>query len=128
MSDLWGSDIGGEATITPAAILREQASLLGPKTNHDVIGEVTVVADEAYNNRLKVYFYLVVPALNNYRYLLLSILHGVPEYPLIINAQVLEEQIHVPDQATFIERLKFILSSQKTKLVVSSLLGHVRDS
>ena len=40
MNDLWAEDIGVTTVKTPVAILKEQASLLGNKTQNLVIGEV----------------------------------------------------------------------------------------
>src|SRR5690242_6949968 len=97
--DLWASDIGSGALRTPLKILREQALLLGPKTDHDVMAEVT--SDTVGSSSLEHSFYLIVPAINNYRYRLLSVVHDVNSYPVLINAYVSNNQIRADNEEDF---------------------------
>jgi hypothetical protein len=123
--DFWPADIGVVNFLTPASILREQASLLGQKTKHLI--EAEVVTSPHTDGSIMHQFYLVVPAMDNYRYRLLSVNHGVELYPLDIYfgsgpgpyAKAVSEE-------EFISQLKNVLSSEKTKKVIQSLLGQIR--
>lgn len=46
MVDLWPADIGEPNIRTPVSILREQASLLGEKTNNIVEGQVAEITTD----------------------------------------------------------------------------------
>ena len=123
--DLWPDDIGAGSLRTPVSILKEQAALLASKTDYEVAAEVVTKHDEKTNFLHS--FYLVVPALDNYKYRLLSILHGVGLYPLVITAEVLQDQIRVENEESFVDKIRQIFSSEKTKNIVRSLRGQIRD-
>ena len=79
MIDLWPDDIEHTSVKAPVTILKEQGALLGRKTDNLVEGVVardrrlfTEPGDFRYS------FYLAAPALGDYRYRLLGILHSVP--------------------------------------------------
>jgi hypothetical protein len=71
--DFWG-EIEPAEVRTPAAMMREQASLLGAKTGYAVEGRVNTETQggEFYHS-----FNLVVPALDHYTYRLFRVHHGV---------------------------------------------------
>lgn len=81
MQDLWPEITFEEQLDSPVAILKEQAALLGDKTQHIVTAEVrplgTSIANQFVNG-----FYLVAPVLENYRYRLFTISHSVDPYPV----------------------------------------------
>ena len=86
MTDLWPEDINIPDLIAPVTILKEQASLLGTKTNNVVKAEVTTSKPRlSEEGKFYYVFYLVAPALNNYYYELFAITHGVELYPLVFN-------------------------------------------
>src|SRR5258706_9181785 len=78
-TDLWGEIAAPEIRI-PVGILREQASLLGPKTQNLV--EASVKTDWSKGDNFVHTFLLVVPALDNYAYCLFRVSHGVSLYPV----------------------------------------------
>ncbi|MGA2741241.1 MAG: hypothetical protein ABSG65_27855, partial [Bryobacteraceae bacterium] len=83
--DLWPSDLGIASTIvTPAAILRTQATLLGEKTKG--ILEAAVETFSA-NNDIYHRFVIKVPALGNYRYTLFQVHHPVTLYPVVVDQE-----------------------------------------
>jgi hypothetical protein len=90
MQDLWPEITFEEQLDSPVAILKEQAALLGDKTQHIVTAEVrplgTSIADQFVNG-----FYLVAPVLENYRYRLFTISYSVDPYPVIFE---LDELLH----------------------------------
>jgi len=127
-TDFWPSDLTSEPLNSPVAILREQAGLLGSKTQYKVSAKVSTQTDPY--GRFYHVFYLVVPELEDYQYLLFSISHGVELYPLEIKSEVLEPkngpQVEVENEQEFLEKIKQVLSAEKTKKVIRSLLGQTR--
>src|SRR5258706_8041645 len=78
--DFWPQNIGETTLITPASLLKEEASYLGPKTKQLVKAEVR--SSTASHGRFVHNFTLVVPALNNYQYQLFQVLHPITLYPV----------------------------------------------
>ncbi len=118
--DLWPSDISVLPDIpTPLSILREKASLLGEKTNNLVEAEV-----RSHGNKSDQFvhtFFLVAPALDNYRYPLLTVTHKIELYPLTISFSGLGIQVNNPDQ--FTDELRKIFADEKTKSVIQVLVA-----
>ncbi|MFY7999542.1 MAG: hypothetical protein ACOVSW_13170 [Candidatus Kapaibacteriota bacterium] len=72
--NLWPT-IEQTITRTPLSILREQATYLGQQTHNIILGDVkSQQVSGTYT--IAHYFYIVAPALGNYRYLLLHITHS----------------------------------------------------
>lgn len=125
-SDFWPSDLTSEPVSTPVSILREQAGLLGSKTQNRVRAKVSTQAD--YLGRFEHVFYLVVPELEDYQYKLFSVSHGIELYPLEIHSEVLEGEtgkwgVRVENEQEFLEKIKQVFSADTTKKIVRSLLG-----
>ncbi len=107
MDSLWPK-LDRNAPSAPAAILKEQASLLGKNTQNLVIAEIEAlqvvdttiklkstlmadltsltssIGDKSFSASLifQYAFYLVAPALNHYRYQLFLIGYGIDFYPV----------------------------------------------
>ena len=147
--NLWPEDIAVTQVVAPVAILKEQASKLGEITKNLVEGSVkqnfsdlggllfpkpsrksraTHSEDDLYEGDFRYDFDLVAPALNNYRYRLFSISHGVEFYPLIItNCVALNGSDHqITDEEEFLTALETIFSSEKTRGIISSLIAQSR--
>src|SRR5229473_2311676 len=77
--DLWG-DLIAEPVRTPVTILKEQATLLGSKTNQMVLAEVKTEVEEGEFVHA---FELVVPFLEYYRYRLFTVQHSITLYPVV---------------------------------------------
>ena len=128
VKDMWG-DFQVEAIRTPVQILREQAAALGPKTRNLVVAEVDTNAraprfsyeEKAFVHQLT----LVVPSLDDYRYLLLSLTHDIELYPVRVESLANDVQIDVASEEQLNEVLQKLLSAPKTKNIISSLLGQV---
>jgi hypothetical protein len=117
--DLWPQDIAAAADLSaPVGILREQAFLLGQRTNNIVEGEVLT---RGKHDEFTHEFYLVAPAFEHYRYLLLSVTHKAEMYPLKINVR--GNQVEAQSQAEFVERLRSIFADPATKNVIQSLIA-----
>jgi hypothetical protein len=129
--DLWG-DLSLEENIrTPVTILREQAALLGQKTNNILEGEVSVErAAPKPHEQFLASFFIVAPLLNKYRYQLLSVQYPlVKMYPLVIfdyNSEDSPEKIACEDEASFVQALGRIFIQPEVKKVLSSLISQSR--
>ena len=132
MEDLWPDDIKVATKIkAPVTILKEQAALLGEKTDNIVIGSISSYKPLGLAIRVFYYrFYIEAPILGGYRYVLLSISHDIELYPVFFNidkslAKELfdQEEIIANTEEEFIGILKKIFNSNKTKRVVSSILA-----
>lgn len=120
-ADFWG-DIEIPVIRTPAAIMREQAALLGKKTKNIIEGAVeTRISDGAFHHSLD----LVVPSLDNYTYRLLSIEHGVELYPVTVGDSRFLNRSKLKTEEEFEAWLRDRLSSPETKRIIGNLLAQV---
>lgn len=147
MIDLWPDELTVVDQRSPLTILKEQASLLGEKTQNIVIAalESTPPAGGWRQNNypFKYGFMLTCPALGNYRFGLFSIAYGIEMYPVsfILDSDVAEEidkdihlelgkdgtTIQVSNEEEFIEILKLIFSSRKALQVIRALLSQAKS-
>lgn len=144
MLDLWAEDIAETVIKTPVAILKEQASLLGKKTQNIVVGEV--ISTQAQSEKIRHRFNVVAPALGNYSFELFSISHNMDLYPLEISidekiytelssgetaiSKLIDQQkkkswhtVSADSEDMLVEFLGGILKSNRTKHVVQALLA-----
>ncbi|MBC8042593.1 MAG: hypothetical protein IAF08_04030 [Rhizobacter sp.] len=136
--NLWPKDIVDTSDlVTPVSILKEQASLLGEQTQNLV--EAKVETSSITNGQLMHVFYLVAPALDNYKYRLFTIYHGVELYPLDLvdpeekiffdpsdHTVIAQTSRPVKSQEELLERLRHIFSSPQTKKVINALIAQSR--
>jgi hypothetical protein len=128
VEDLWPSAALRPDFRAPAAILKEQATLLSERTGFVVLGEVTSFTLKN-SKRLAFAFNIVASRLNNYRLRILSIAHEPTRvYPTWIipalfpkgedgNPQVLQTE----DEKAFIEKVREIFADETTVLAIKSL-------
>jgi hypothetical protein len=131
----WPSDLSLLQERTPVSILKEQAEILGKNTGYKLKGQVSTHTSE--DGEILNVFYVVVPALDGYRYELFEISHGALGYPVkIVSSPKAEIE---PDEdardlynrmkktlATeddFVAWLKTILGSKETRRLLASLLA-----
>lgn len=94
--DLWPIAALKTDVRTPVAILRTQATRVGQRTQGLLVAEVTVTTGE--NDQVVLGLELIVPALNNYRYRLLSVQHAQDAiYPAKVSAKGLKITIKEPN-------------------------------
>jgi len=121
--NLWPDSITRPRIRAPITILKEQASLLGQRTQNIVIAEVNPVPR---NYEQLVYaFSLVAPALGNYRVLLFSVVHSmITVYPLTIIRDYLAPppQQTIPDEREFLKVLKALFNDRRTIQAIESML------
>lgn len=119
--DMWG-DFQVQSLRVPVQLLREQAAALGPRTKNLVVAEVsTSTRRDEFRHGLE----LVVPALDDYRYHLLSLAHDIHLYPLFLeydgDVELSARNISSEDELN--QALHRALSSEKTKRIINSLIS-----
>jgi hypothetical protein len=124
--DLWG-DISVEKEIKlPVTILKEQATLLGEKTNkilEAIVNSVNLSSRDSVGYSLNI----IAPALSNYKYKVLNITHpAILIYPVTIvyqreNGNSIGASCR--DEIEFNEKLKEILSSEIVHKVIVALIS-----
>lgn len=119
--DLWPDDIAETKITPPVTILREQAALLGRKTNQLVRGHID---SSSYRGTIVHTFQILVPALD-YSLELFEISHGVALYPLDFRWH--DSTTEIEGEDSFIAHLKTVLQSKDTKTVIHSLLAQVKS-
>jgi len=146
--NLWPSDIFVSKTVSPASILRHQASILSEKTRGMLEGDVTTKSERT---AIIHSFYVVAPALDNYRYELFRIAHPVTLYPIRVLAGpnshetisvdasaavasdfdgigTYERNRELPTEKEFLEWLRSAFTAEQTKKVIDALLAQTSSS
>ena len=77
--NLWPEDLKPKGTLGPIGILRSQAALLHRTTAGLLEGEVVTEAEGASFIH---HFNVIAIALGGFRYELLTVRHGIPDYPV----------------------------------------------
>ncbi|AUD04702.1 hypothetical protein [Spirosoma pollinicola] len=120
--NLW-PDFPVEVTKSPRAILKEQAGYLMAKTNNVLSADVETVQG---NGQIIHQFFVVAPALNNYRYRIFTVSHEVLFYPLVVTWNEVQgglSEIKIENQQEFLSILSQIFKDTSTTRVISSLLS-----
>lgn len=121
--DLWPESFGSTEIETPLEILQKQASFVGGKTGNLLVGDVKKSVDEGGNFVLT--FYLVAPALDNYRYKLFNAWHGIGLYPITVPVGQRYKKLETPAEFKHYLRLKF--AEDETLNVIRSLMVQSRS-
>lgn len=125
----WG-DLSDLATVkAPVAFLREQANVLSDATNNVLRGDVSSNTRRRAGARVMYHeLDIVAPALNDYRYSVLTVYHDpVSLYPLRLNANIDDETIECHTEEAFLAQLKRILSSSTVRRVIETLLAQSKE-
>ncbi len=121
--DLWPDDIGHSDLVAPVAIMRQQASFLGRKTQNLVRGNIVSTFNQS-NENLVHYFFMVAPALQEYRYKLFTVRHKISFYPLFLYSERTDgKEVEVANQDEFLETLKAEFNSEKARSVIESMIA-----
>ncbi len=124
LRDLWPDAFDVRDLLTPVTILKQQAALLGPKTNNLVEAEVTSSAD---GPRFIHKLVLVAPALDSYRYQLITISHTIELYPVNVVYHARNSGSVARDQEELVEQLGSKLSDEKTTSLIRALIAQSRQ-
>jgi hypothetical protein len=154
MVDLWPADIAYTRQKAPVTILKEQAVLLGDKTQNIVTASVEAIPpgllrrtpQDIWQTRQDTFAYqfsLVAPALSHYRYQLFSIVHDASMYPVmfrfddeikreyrefaIATARLDDPDCQAETEEQFLETLKFIFQTSKTRQVIQAILAQSQE-
>jgi hypothetical protein len=138
--DFWPREIATKQVVTPVTVMREQAALLGPKTNYLVEARVRTLAGSDGKGLLH-NFELVVPTLDRYVYRLFTLYHEVVNlYPITcVEGQFskaerpkgLPEEFGPPSrllksQTELENYLRLVLHSKETKDILANLMAQAR--
>ncbi len=131
MIDLWPEDIQTVRVKAPMTILKEQATFLGQRTKNIVTAEVVRCVSI---DMFKFAFYIVGPAIGNYRWRLFTMSYSVSYYPLTLKLApgILQELYDAaPHGATrtissrneFLVELRKVFAADKTLRVIRAILA-----
>jgi hypothetical protein len=124
--NMWGEIFEPAQAKTPTAILREQAAILNQITRGLLIGSVE--HEPTTNNTLLYTFSITAPAINNHKFLILTVQYSITIYPLTLTDHTTQVQRQCLNEESFASTLKNILSSTQVKRVISALLIQSRDN
>ncbi len=123
--NLWGDIPTHDLLRTPYHILREQASFLGEMTGNLLEGHVRrskVLAMDVFRLDLSI----VAPTLDNYAYTVLHAEHNINLYPVYVSESTPTNRKECKNEAEFVEAVGSILSSDKVRKVIVSLLSQIK--
>jgi hypothetical protein len=121
--NLWGElHIDALNQTTPTQILKDQAALLSDMTKSVLQADVTV---SLYNGIFNLDLNIVAPAIENYRYEVVSVTHGLEMYPVTVKPQndLSAHDIVCKNDTEFETALGEILSSERVRRVIGLLLA-----
>lgn len=126
--NLWGTLPSAAEIATPTKILKEQAVLLQNGTKGVLKGTVTV-SQEA--GSFEIELAIVAPLIDYYRYVALVATHSLDMYPVVVapgwDRDNASEKIDCHTQAQFEDAIAHVLSSERIRRVVASLLAQSRS-
>jgi hypothetical protein len=127
--DLWGDILVEKEIKLSVTILKEQATILGEKTNKILEAKVdsfSVPKKDSVGYSLNI----IAPALSNYKYKVLSLNHpAIFVYPVTINYQASNGAWTLgscKDESAFTVKLKEILSSEIVHKAIMALISQSR--
>ena len=136
--DLWPTDLPEDSlTITPVAILRQQATLLGNRTKNIVEARVKPPMETLPDKKFYYRFDIVAPCLGDYFYSLFTISHPIEFYPVEfdipmmiledmaknLGCEVVDVEKIANTEDEFIEIVKTIFATNKARQVIEAILA-----
>ena len=127
MENFWPT-IDTKQTDTPLALMKIQGEFLEKHTSgiltYKVVKQPFKHEFFKSGEGIRFEFYIVAPHMDNYKFMLFSVVHDlVFTYPTTIDYYNEEDTIEVNSREEFEETLKNILSQQSTKNILESLLS-----
>jgi hypothetical protein len=123
--NLWGDITSGEPVRTPTTILKEQATALTEMTKGTLVGKVALGGDPG--SGFEIALYVITPAINNYRFDVLYVMHGIELYPAYVmpawDRFLKKERVQCQDENELADALGRILSSEKVTRSIKSLIS-----
>jgi hypothetical protein len=124
IESLWGEIPKADDIKTPIAILREQAAILGDATNNVLVAEVV---PNKRGSTMLAHLYIAAPALDNYRFLVLTVEHELELYPLSVEDET-SLYDNCKDETQYKAAVRAILSSDRLRRVIASLLAQSKQA
>jgi hypothetical protein len=122
-TSFWPNEILQTSAKPPAVILREQAENLTEMTTGALVGEVTTIG--VGSGRIGHSPAIVVPALNDYRYTLVTVYHGPELYPVNLKCLPTDPDARplgtAANEAEYGALLRDALNSSEVKKVLAGL-------
>lgn len=109
---LWGNIDGFKRIKTPLSIVREQGDLLTQETQGILQGYVKV---DSQGRDIQFSLFIIATRLNQYKYQVLQIVHGIKIYPVDVYSSIEEKWTVCKDETSFLATIKSILSSSETR-------------
>lgn len=123
--DLWPEYVTFTNVLTPLAILRFQASQLRRKTKNILEGEI--VSEQREQDQVYHHLDLIAPALDRYRYRLLSASHNPQDvYPVAV--QWFDHDEEVSSQEELTSKLQQIFENASTRSLIQSLFARSNEA
>lgn len=123
---MWGEFDDYSNQRTPTSILREQAAILNQITKGVLIASIE--QEPVANGVLTYNFAVTAPAINNYKFTIVTVQYSITIYPLTLTDRTTQVQRQCLNEEGFISTLKLVLSSTQVRRVISALLIQSRDS
>lgn len=120
--DLWGDLPTAEIIKTPSMILREQAAMLGEKTNNVLQGHVNIGRD---GSEFTADFSIIARVLDNYTQKIVLVRYKIINYPLQIwnFLSATSNPTNCKNEDEFTAKLQLILSSEEVRKLIIGLLS-----
>jgi hypothetical protein len=126
--DFWPDIADARSKATPLSLMKQQAALLGNHTNNLLVGRVTTIT--SYDGRLIHHFQIGAPTLS-YNYELFIVSHGLVDlYPVQVESApnlTPGPLVILESERDFLNWLKEVLNSERTKRILSNLLSQVES-
>ncbi len=124
IEDLWGDLPPVDVVRTPTVVLKEQGELLKQKTKGLLVCHVP--RDRESGTDISGAFFIVAPALGEYRYKVLDFSYGLGIYPAHVLGDIHTSYVECKDEGEFLNIVKSIFSSDQIRAVISRLIGHIK--
>jgi hypothetical protein len=122
VANLWPPDFGQEEKLAPVAVLRQQGTALGERTQNIIVGRVFTTGNSA---GFRHQFVLYCPPLG-YQIEIFAVEHSLDFYPVRI-VQHGQEALTAADPDDFAKKLGQVFSSEPVKKIVRSLLAQSKQ-
>lgn len=110
---------------TPMTMLKEQATALSEETDGLLRGNVSTLGST--DSDLYIILSIIVPALNNYKFDLLTYTQPITMFPGTLDSNAESKRYRINNEQDFDDSLKVILSSTAVSSIVAALIAQARD-
>ena len=125
IKSIWGEIPEVDPIKTPLSILKEQASLLGEKTNGLLDGQISIKKQIVDN--VIVSMSIVAPVLGEYTVEIIQIHYGLEFYPVRVFNLIDNSKVDAPDESSFQTALTLVFRSEEVRRIISILIRQVKS-